>query len=567
MVVTSSASCSLGFKSFKESLESNPPISFLLGRFNSLPPNPATMPPLFLSFLMGLLIGLLIFLFGLGPPALGPPKLSSRAFSFLSMSAIFSACFFKKSTRGLLNNPLPNLSLVLLNFFSTSLVPISLPLAVVVDSAKVVEAVVEVTVLVVLRSGVAEIPAVGMTSFSSSSLSGGEAVTDCLCPYFSLDPRLDSASFKDSMTILGLPIIGLPVGEGPYPTVLLPTLCSGLKVGKKDSSLPSEGKSFGDGVVDTNPLKNLGVVVKKLAGTALNPKMDEILLEAMVSVANGFTVVGCSFSSLISLLSSSSSSTISWSSGMALLLPLLRSDSKSCCFKRCLTAFLCLAPNLGLKVPDLKVTVSSSSSTLLLLVSGASSGDLPIVLSDGGEEGEGVEEGEDGSSSEFSSLVVEGAFWVSIGCLPLVLTLNLLLILGEVRKFVVLTPKAEVFLEGRVLLSVEEAPEVVVALDDVRVVEVDSCEAVVDAGLTLKGCLMGCLCLATNLDEDLVEGTTASVELSSTLFTLEEASLAFVLKLTLPLCLILSLRVLMASLLVDGALVVLGIPAVEGLNL
>ena len=163
-------------------------------------------------------------------------------------------------------------------------------------------------------------------------------------------------------------------------------------------------------------------------------------------------------------------------------------------------------------------------------------------------------------------MVVEGAFWVSIGCLPLVLTLNLLLILGEVRRFVVLTPKAEVFLEGRVLLSVEEAPEVVVALDDVRVVEVDSCEAVVDAGLTLKGCLMGCLCLATNLDEDLVDGITASVELS-TLFTLEEASLAFVFKLTLPLCLIRSLRVLMASLLVDGALVVLGIPAVEGLNL
>ena len=78
---------------------------------------------------------------------------------------------------------------------------------------------------------------------------------------------------------------------------------------------------------------------------------------------------------------------------------------------------------------------------------------------------------------------------------------------------------------------------------------------------------MGCLCLATNLDEDLVEGTTASVELSSTLFTLEEASLALVFKLTLPLCLIRSLRVLMASLLVDGALVVLGIPAVEGLNL
>ena len=175
----------------------------------------------------------------------------------------------------------------------------------------------------------------------------------------------------------------------------------------------------------------------------------------------------------------------------------------------------------------------------------------------------------EGSSSEFSSLslVVEGAFWgVSIGCLPLVLTLNLLLILGEVRKFVVLTPKAEgVFLEGRVLLSVEGvlAPEVVVALDDVRVVEVDSCEA----GLTLKGCLMGCLCLATNLDEDLVEGITASVELSVMSSPLEEASLAFVFKLTLPLCLIRSLRVLMASLLVDGALVVLGTPAVEGLNL
>lgn len=146
------------------------------------------------------------------------------------------------------------------------------------------------------------------------------------------------------------------------------------------------------------------------------------------------------------------------------------------------------------------------------------------------------------SSSElfsFSSLelLLSKAF---NGCLVLVRTLNLELVVlvegaEEVLKLVVavLDPPKDclvgVFEIVMVLLSVEESMEAVV--DDNDDVE----------GLVL---LIGCLCLTLNLDDALVDGITASVELSEVLVE-DEISLiwsppALVFKLIRPRCLILS---------------------------
>lgn len=143
------------------------------------------------------------------------------------------------------------------------------------------------------------------------------------------------------------------------------------------------------------------------------------------------------------------------------------------------------------------------------------------------------------------------------GCLVLVRTLNL-----ELVVLAGADPKDCLgVLFEMVLLSVEESMEAVVKDDD----EVE--------GLVL---LIGCLCLTLNLDDALVDGITASVELSEVFLVVKEVSLiwsspppALVFKLTRPRCLILSL-LLIKLLLVeakDESVEVLGFMMDAGLGL
>ena len=123
-----------------------------------------------------------------------------------------------------------------------------------------------------------------------------------------------------------------------------------------------------------------------------------------------------------------------------------------------------------------------------------------------------------------------------IGVLPLVLTLNLELVLGEVFKCDVLDPMV------------------------VNIFSVDGDEVSFTTGLVL---LIGCRCLTLNLDvdvdvddDDFVDGITASVELSG-MFSLSFSSPgATFCKLTLPLCLMRNLLLLMKLLLVVASVVV-----------
>jgi len=173
------------------------------------------------------------------------------------------------------------------------------------------------------------------------------------------------------------------------------------------------------------------------------------------------------------------------------------------------------------------------------------------------------------SVSSLELLVVSKAF---NGCLVLVRTLNLELLdvlVGAVEvvlKLVAVLDKdclVGVVFEIAKLLSVEESMEAVVEDDEVD-------------GLVL---LIGCLCLTLNLDDALVDGITASVELSEVL-VVEEVSLiccwspppalVFCKLTTRPRCLILSL-LLIKLLLVeakDESVDVLGMmDAGLGLNL